>query len=89
MCANNKLPSRTPTTEEYRGGGGGGGGAGRGRLAHWILQIGVTPSNYNQDNSLNIRVYSDESPSPDFISVQPQLDDVYFITLKSDEPVLA
>lgn len=52
-------------------------------------EFNILSSNYNQDNSLNIRVYSDESPSPDFISVQPQLDDVYFITLKSDEPVLA
>tara|TARA_R110002126_G_scaffold291243_2_gene451314 strand:- start:590 stop:1480 length:891 start_codon:yes stop_codon:yes gene_type:complete len=48
----------------------------------------ILSSNYNQDNTLNIRVYATEKPSDDFVSVTPQLDDVYFIALKSDEPVL-
>ncbi|MCC1484225.1 ABC transporter ATP-binding protein [Winogradskyella immobilis] len=42
-------------------------------------------SNYNQDNSLNVRVYSAEQPSDDFITTDPQLDDVYFIALKEDQ----
>lgn len=49
----------------------------------------VLSSNYNQDNTLNIRVFADEKPAEDFRQVNPQLDDVYFIALKQDEPVLA
>lgn len=48
----------------------------------------ILSSNYNQDNTLNIRVHSEVKPSEDFVSVEPQLDDVYFIALKKDEPEL-
>ncbi|MFY9242135.1 MAG: ABC transporter ATP-binding protein [Polaribacter sp.] len=48
----------------------------------------ILSSNYNQDNTLNIRVHADVQPSEDFVAVTPQLDDVYFIALKQDEPVL-
>tara|TARA_B110001454_G_scaffold213045_1_gene230621 strand:- start:370 stop:1257 length:888 start_codon:yes stop_codon:yes gene_type:complete len=48
----------------------------------------ILSSNYNQDNTLNLRVHAPEKPSEDFISVAPQLDDVYFIALKQDEPQL-
>ncbi|MCL4148315.1 UNVERIFIED_CONTAM: hypothetical protein GTU68_040405 [Idotea baltica] len=48
----------------------------------------ILSSNYNQDNSLNIRVHSVEKLSADFSAVAPQLDDVYFIALKEDEPIL-
>ncbi|MDA9073494.1 ABC transporter ATP-binding protein, partial [bacterium] len=48
----------------------------------------ILSSNYNQDNTLNLRVHSAEKPSEDFIAVAPQLDDVYFIALKQDEPQL-
>ena len=51
-------------------------------------QFDILSSNYNQDNSLNIRVYSNVKPSEDFIAVTPQLDDVYFIALQKDEPSL-
>ena len=44
-------------------------------------------SNYNQDNTLNIRVYSADKPADDFKEAIPQLDDVYFIALK-EEPIL-
>jgi len=37
---------------------------------------------------LNLRVHASEKPSEDFIAVAPQLDDVYFIALKQDEPQL-
>ena len=47
----------------------------------------VLSSNYNQDNTLNIRVYSLEKPADDFKQAIPQLDDVYFIALK-EEPIL-
>ncbi len=48
----------------------------------------VLSSNYNQDNSLNIRVHAMEQPADDFKEASPQLDDVYFIALK-EEPILA
>jgi ABC-type multidrug transport system ATPase subunit len=47
----------------------------------------VLSSNYNQDNTLNIRVHAFEKPADDFIEATPQLDDVYFIALK-EEPIL-
>jgi len=49
----------------------------------------VLSSNYNEDNTLNIRVYADALPDADFKAEEPQLDDVYFIALKQDEPVLS
>ena len=49
----------------------------------------ILSSNYNQDNTLNIRVHALEKPADDFIAATPQLDDVYFIALKQDEPVIA
>ena len=48
----------------------------------------VLSSNYNQDNTLNVRVYATEKPADGFVQTAPQLDDVYFIALKQDEPVL-
>ena len=48
----------------------------------------ILSSNYNQNNTLNLRVHAAEKPSEDFIAVAPQLDDVYFIALKKDEPEL-
>ena len=49
----------------------------------------VLSSSYNQDNSLTVRVYASDKPSEEFKSAVPQLDDVYFIALKQDEPVEA
>lgn len=48
----------------------------------------ILSSNYNQDNTLNLRVHATEKPSEDFVEVEPQLDDVYFIALKQDETIL-
>ncbi len=48
----------------------------------------ILSSNYNQDNSLNIRVHASENPGDGFEQVSPQLDDVYFIALKEDETEL-
>ncbi len=47
----------------------------------------VLSSNYNPDNTINIRVHSLEKPADDFKQANPQLDDVYFIALK-EEPIL-
>jgi ABC-type multidrug transport system ATPase subunit len=49
----------------------------------------VLSSNYNQDNTLNIRVHALSKPKEDFHKTEPQLDDVYFITLGKSEQVLA
>ncbi|OUR91093.1 multidrug ABC transporter ATP-binding protein [Flavobacteriales bacterium 34_180_T64] len=49
----------------------------------------VLSSNYNQDNTLNVRVHAVEKPDADFQEAQPQLDDVYFIALKEEESILA
>ncbi|MEO9869691.1 ABC transporter ATP-binding protein [Ekhidna sp.] len=51
--------------------------------------LNVLSSNYNQDNRLNIRIYSDSQPAGDFKSATPDLEDVYFYTLKEDELILA
>jgi ABC-type multidrug transport system ATPase subunit len=48
----------------------------------------ILSSNYNQDNTLNIRVHASVKPSEEFVASTPQLDDVYFIALKQDEPEL-
>jgi len=61
----------------------------RDALENHLAQYSVLSSNYNQDNTLNIRVHSVEKPSEDFEVANPQLDDVYFIALKQDEPVIA
>lgn len=47
----------------------------------------VLSSNYNQDNTLNVRVFSETKPAEDFKEATPQLDDVYFLALKEDQPV--
>ena len=48
-------------------------------------EFNILSSNYNIDNSLTIRVYSDKSPGTGFKKADPQLDDVYFIALKEDQ----
>jgi len=44
----------------------------------------IISSNYNQDNTLNIRVYNDNQPHESFVEAKPQLEDVYFVALKKD-----
>jgi len=40
-------------------------------------------SKYNEDNSINIRVYANEQPREFFMKAVPNLEDVYFIALKN------
>jgi hypothetical protein len=61
----------------------------RDELEQHEASYNVLSSNYNQDNTLNIRVHSSTQPSDDFRLATPQLDDVYFIALKQDELVTA
>jgi ABC-type multidrug transport system ATPase subunit len=47
-------------------------------------EFNVISSNYNEDNTLNIRVHSSDKPNESFVSSLPQLEDVYFVALKND-----
>lgn len=44
----------------------------------------ILSSNFNPDNTLNIRVYNDSQPNETFIQAKPILEDVYFVSLKKD-----
>jgi len=44
----------------------------------------VLSSGYNQDNSINIRVFSDEPPHESFNPIVPSLEDAYFIALQKE-----
>ncbi len=48
------------------------------------LKHNIISSNYNQDNTLNIRVYSDFQPDETFVAAKPGLEDVYFVALKKE-----
>ncbi len=52
-------------------------------------KFNVISSNFNQDNSLNIRVHSEIQPDESFDSSNPELEDVYFVTLHKDSEVVA
>lgn len=45
----------------------------------------VLSSNFNPDNTLNIRVYAEEQPHETFVPASPSLEDVYFAALKNDQ----
>lgn len=47
-------------------------------------QFNIISSNFNQDNTLNIRVYSETQPNETFVQAVPILEDVYFVSLKGD-----
>ncbi len=49
------------------------------------LKHNVLSSNYNVDNTINIRVYEQKKPGTGFKKTIPQLEDVYFLTLKQDQ----
>jgi len=57
----------------------------RDELEKYEKDFNVISSKYNQDNTLNIKVYSLEKPDETFINAEPQLEDVYFVALKSDQ----
>ena len=44
----------------------------------------IISSNYNPDNSLNIRMYSEQRPDESVREVKPLLEDVYFVNLKKE-----
>ena len=57
----------------------------REELEKYEKEVNVISSNYNQDNTLNIRVHSTEKPNDSFSKTTPQLEDVYFVALKNDQ----
>jgi len=46
-------------------------------------RFNILSSNYNADHSLNIRIHAAQAPSDDFKVATPDLEDVYFMALKS------
>jgi ABC-type multidrug transport system ATPase subunit len=57
----------------------------RDQLEQFEKEFNIISSNYNQDNTLNIRVYSDLQPNETFVSGTPNLEDLYFVTIKNDK----
>ena len=45
----------------------------------------VISSKFNEDNSLSVKVYSEEKPSAEFIDADPGLEDIYFTVLENDK----
>ncbi|WP_372472563.1 ABC transporter ATP-binding protein [Capnocytophaga sp. ARDL2] len=45
----------------------------------------VLSSHFNQDNTMNIRVYANTQPDETFIEASPILEDLYFYSLKNDK----
>ncbi|WP_026703551.1 ABC transporter ATP-binding protein [Flavobacterium soli] len=56
----------------------------REELEAFSTNFNIISSNYNQDNTLNIRVYSEFQPNETFVAAKPQLEDVYFVALKKE-----
>lgn len=48
----------------------------------------VISSNFNDDNTLNIRVHDSNQPDDTFSLKNPELEDFYFVMLRNDEPAL-
>lgn len=63
----------------------------REQLEEHEAKFNVISSSFNQDHTLNIRVHSTEKPDESFSAATPELEDVYFVALRSDnaEPVEA
>jgi ABC-type multidrug transport system ATPase subunit len=57
----------------------------REQLEEHEAQFNVISSNFNEDHSLNIRVHSQTQPDETFSPKIPELEDVYFVTLREDQ----
>ncbi|MEM9896225.1 MAG: ABC transporter ATP-binding protein [Bacteroidota bacterium] len=60
----------------------------RDQLEEEEKQYDVLSSNFNDDNTVNIRVKSEEQPGDGFERVDANLEDVYFTTLSTGEEVV-
>lgn len=56
----------------------------RADFEQYSARYNVISSNYNRDNSLNIRVLSEGDAPEGFLPAAPILEDVYFVSLKKD-----
>jgi ABC-type multidrug transport system ATPase subunit len=61
----------------------------RDELEAYEEKFNIISSNFNQDNTLNIRVHSMEQPNETFQAKAPDLADVYFVTLREQKEVVA
>ena len=61
----------------------------RDELEQYEASFNVISSNFNQDNSLTIRVHSLSKPDQSFAEKTPELEDVYFVTLHEDQNATA
>jgi ABC-type multidrug transport system ATPase subunit len=50
-------------------------------------RFNVISSSFNQDNTLNIRVHSAGKPDESFEAKNPELEDVYFVTLREEKEI--
>lgn len=60
----------------------------RDELETYEDQFNIISSNFNQDNTLNIRVHNMEQPNETFQAKDPDLADVYFVTLREEKEVV-
>lgn len=56
----------------------------REELDHYTETYNLISSSFNRDNSLSIRILSEENPGEGFETTAPKLEDLYFVSLKGD-----
>lgn len=56
----------------------------RDELEDMEKRFSILSSQYNRDNSINIRVHHSKAPAPQFEWAEPSLEDVYFIALQGE-----
>jgi ABC-type multidrug transport system ATPase subunit len=56
----------------------------RDELESYEKDFNVISSNFNENNDLRIKVYSNVQPNDTFTTIHPELEDVYFVALKND-----
>jgi ABC-type multidrug transport system ATPase subunit len=61
----------------------------RNALEEHEAKFNVISSSFNQDNTLNIRVHDTQKPDDSFEAKSPELEDVYFVTLREEKEVVA
>ncbi|MEX0719867.1 MAG: ABC transporter ATP-binding protein [Balneolaceae bacterium] len=61
----------------------------RNELEENEAKYNIISSSFNQDNTLNIRVHGSEKPDESFTAKNPELEDVYFVTLREEKEVVA
>lgn len=59
----------------------------RDQLEEEEMKYSVISSNFNQDNTVNIRVFGDEIPGESFTNEEVNLEDVYFTMLGTDAKI--